>query len=59
VVEERDTKGGAGANFIVRWTAASPVSRPVIESVMIGTFAGNGISFLSQGRVIEQVPAAP
>ncbi|MGD8563019.1 MAG: DUF3124 domain-containing protein [Desulfarculaceae bacterium] len=59
VVEEKDTKGGAGANFIVRWTAASPVSQPVIESVMIGTFAGNGISFLSQGRVIEQVPACP
>jgi hypothetical protein len=50
VVERRDDEGGAGANFLVEWRAAAPVTEPVFESVMIGTEGGQGISFLSVGR---------
>lgn len=49
-----DTSGGAGANFIVEWVAEIPISAPVIEAVMINSSAGQGISFLSPGRVIKQ-----
>lgn len=52
VVAEDDTSGGAGANFIVEWSAAQVVSEPVVEAVMISTASGQGISFLSTGRVI-------
>ena len=53
VVEEHDTAGGAGANFIVEWTASMEVTTPVVEAVMISTASQQGISFVSAGRVIK------
>ena len=52
VIPERDESGGSGANFIVEWHADKSVNRPIIESIMIGTQAGQGISFTSRGREI-------
>jgi hypothetical protein len=52
VVEERDTSGGSGANFIVEWMAAERVNEPVVEAVMISS-GTQGISFVSPGRVID------
>lgn len=53
VIEERDLRGGTGANFIVSWQAGEAVYPPVIEAVMISTSQQQGISFLSVGRVLE------
>ena len=55
-VPESDTRGGLGASFIVRWTSEKPAAPPVIECIMIGTRSGQGISFVSQGRVISENP---
>jgi hypothetical protein len=52
-LEERDVAGGVGASFIVRWEASRAVNEPVIESVMIGATSGQGISFVSPGKVIK------
>ncbi len=52
IVLESESKGGSGAKFIVTWTASSPVVEPIIESIMIGTKLRQGISFLSEGKVI-------
>jgi len=52
VVEERDTRGGTGANFIVEWMAEERVNDPVVEAVMISS-GTQGISFVSPGRVIH------
>ena len=54
VVEERDLRGGVGANFLVSWRAGPPASPPVIEAVMISTSQQQGISFLSEGRVLQE-----
>lgn len=54
VIEERDTTGGWGANFIVEWGAETPVHEPVIEAVMISTRSAQGISMISVGRVVSQ-----
>lgn len=54
VVDEDDTSGGWGANFVVEWGAEQPVYEPVIEAVMISTHGSIGISMISQGRVISQ-----
>jgi Protein of unknown function (DUF3124) len=54
VVPESDTSGGSGAKFIVEWKADVQVTPPVVEAVMIGTKMGQGISFVSQGRVIKE-----
>lgn len=53
VVAEADRSGGAGASFIVEWVAQRNVSNPAIEAVMINTGGNQGISFVSQGRVIK------
>ncbi len=53
IVRESDNEGGSGAKFLVRWHADTPISEPVIESVMIGTQMQQGISFISTGRVID------
>ena len=54
VVPEHDKSGGSGANFIVEWKSDKPANPPVVESIMIGTQAQQGISFTSRGRVILQ-----
>jgi hypothetical protein len=53
-LEEKDTSGGFAPKFIVRWEAPRPVTQPVIEAVMIGATSGQGISFVSQGQVIQE-----
>jgi len=54
VIQETDRRGGPGAGFLLRWKAAGQVIPPVVESVMIGTAAAQGISFVSGARVIEE-----
>jgi hypothetical protein len=55
-IPEEDTAGGFGANFIVKWTSAKEVNAPIIECVMIGARSGQGISFVSPGKVIKEHP---
>lgn len=54
VVERADTAGGTGANFLVEWRAESEVPSPVVEALMINAASSQGISFTSDGRVIER-----
>lgn len=53
VIPERDRTGGSGANFIVEWAAEKPVNAPIVESIMIGTYSQQGISFTSRGQSIR------
>lgn len=53
VVPQRDTAGGSGASFLVRWKAEGPVNPPIAETVMIGTQSQLGISFTSRGKPIR------
>lgn len=56
LVEKTDTRGGSGANFIVKWSAEQPVYEPIIEAVMIGLSGASSISFTSTGRpLVERV----
>lgn len=52
VIPEKEKIGGSGANFIVKWKSDRLVNPPIIESVMIGTRSGQGISFSSRGQVV-------
>lgn len=52
VIPESDKSGGSGANFIVEWHSDGPVNKPIIESIMIGTKSGQGISFTSRGQEV-------
>jgi hypothetical protein len=49
VINEKDTHGGSGANFIFDWAINSSGHEPIFEAVMISTSGQQGISFLTQG----------
>jgi hypothetical protein len=51
-LKEYDTRGGPGANFIVKWHAEKKINQPIVEALMLGTRAG--VSFTSSGRIIYE-----
>lgn len=53
IINESDLSGGAGANFIVRWSSEKKVNPPLIESIMIGTKGQQGISFSMRGVAVQ------
>jgi len=53
-VGEYDTAGGLGASFLVKWKSTIKVNEPIIEGVMAGTKSGQGISFVSRGKAIQE-----
>lgn len=55
VVEEDEKEGGAGANFIIDWAATNYSDQLLIQSVMISTYGQQGVSFLSDAKVIKRV----
>jgi hypothetical protein len=59
IVEQDETEGGAGANFIVSWGGASSLNPPVIQAVMIGTSSQQGISFVTDGVRINKRSEEP
>ncbi|MGQ9921804.1 MAG: DUF3124 domain-containing protein [Desulfobacca sp.] len=58
-IQESDVTGGSEAAFLVRWRAAQPVPPPIIDALMVGTSFGQGISFNTSGRVLEESPELP
>ena len=53
-VAESDRAGGVGASFLVEWTGGGDTVPPVIQAVMISTAGQQGISFVTEGRVIAE-----
>lgn len=54
VIEERDLRGGVGASFLVKWRSEEPIFPPILEAINISTSGQQGISFLSEGRVLQE-----
>ncbi|MBV5312470.1 MAG: DUF3124 domain-containing protein [Prolixibacteraceae bacterium] len=54
VVENKDDTGGVGANFVVEWGAKPGAQKPYFQGVMIGTTGQQGISFTTEGIVIQK-----
>jgi hypothetical protein len=48
-------QSGTGANFILEWVADTLVTEPLIESVMVGFTSGQGVSFISTGKIIREL----
>lgn len=59
VVRESDTRAGVGGSFIVDWRAAGDAAEPMVQAVMIGSGHQQGISFLTEGRVLERASSSP
>ena len=58
-VAENDRAGGVGASFLVEWAADAAVSAPVVQAVMISTAGQQGISFVTDGRVVADADDRP
>jgi hypothetical protein len=54
VISGADRAGGTSASFLLAWDSPEPVSPPLVEAVMIGAAATNGISFTSTPQVLEE-----
>ena len=59
VVKESERKGGVGANFIVEWRSNKRVVPPLVQAIMITDVSLQGIAFLSDAVVIEELNALP
>ena len=49
IIEEDDTEGGSGANFIFDWAVNNEKNPPLFEAVMISTHGTQGLSFTTRG----------
>lgn len=59
-VSQTDGRGGAGANFIVKWAINQLANKPIVEAVMAGSSGTQGMSFMSVGReIINNQSARP
>jgi len=54
VVDEEEQIGGAGANFIVNWGGSIYSDQLMIQSVMIGTYGQQGVSFITGTKIINR-----
>lgn len=52
-VERRESDGGSGANFAIRWDASTPVPPPIIEALHTTVYPGRTLSFISRGKPIS------
>ncbi|OZH52054.1 hypothetical protein AFK68_26825 [Hydrocoleum sp. CS-953] len=52
-LEQKDTTGGSGANFLVEWVAEKQVNEPIVEAVMVGVSGSQAVAFSSSGKVIQ------
>ncbi len=54
LIEEKDTAGGIGASFLVRWRSETPMVPPLAEAIMVGSAQSLGVSFVSRGVVVRE-----
>ncbi len=53
VIEEKDTLGGSGANFLITW-GANKTMKPIFQGVMVGILGQQGFAFTTDGVVVSE-----
>lgn len=53
IIDEIDTSGGTGSNFIFEWKIPESSPEPLFEGVMTSTLGQQGLSFITQAKRIE------
>lgn len=54
VIEEEDTEGGTGANFIVNWGSNAPGVKPIFQGVMVSVLGQKSFAFTTHGTSISR-----
>lgn len=52
-VDQQDSSGGSGANFVVVWQAEHTINAPIIETVHSYFMGNHSTAFISPSRVIR------
>lgn len=53
VIEEQDTSGGSGANFLIDWFSKKQLN-PLFQAVMVGGLGSQAFSFTTEGIEVER-----
>lgn len=53
IIDEIDTSGGTGSNFIFEWKIPKDCPEPFFEAIMTSTLGQQGLSFTTQGKRLE------
>ncbi len=53
-IARNDDTGGSGANFVIVWSAATPVSPPIVQAVHANLPVGRPIIFVTSARPIQR-----
>lgn len=53
VIDQEDSVGGTGGNFLFSWKIKPNSNEPFFEGVMISTYGQQGLSFTTQGKKIQ------
>ncbi len=48
VIEQQDTSGGSGANFLIDWYSKKQLN-PLFQAVMVGGLGAQAFSFTTEG----------
>lgn len=51
-VEQRESEGGSGANFIIQWESPVPTNLPVVEAVHVDIQGNRTLSFVTTARPV-------
>lgn len=51
VIEEKDTLGGSGANFLIDWGAHQEIN-PLFQGIMVGVLGQQGFAFTTEGVTV-------
>jgi hypothetical protein len=53
VIDETDTAGGTGGNFIFEWKIPKTCPEPLFEAIMSSTTSQQGLSFVTEAKRID------
>lgn len=53
VIEQQDTSGGSGANFIIDWYSKKQL-KPLFQAVMVGGLGAQAFSFTTDGIEVDR-----
>lgn len=53
IIDESDTSGGTGSNFIIEWKIPQNCPEPLFEALMSSMMGQEGVSFTTQSKRIE------
>ena len=54
LVERRDVVGGSGANFVIQWEAAAPVSPPLVQALHVEVQTNRAVVFTTDAVLIPR-----